>query len=141
MNIATHLKRLGATDEMIARALCNGKPIAQAGANPKRNDPYKSKWERLYAAELNDAMRAGEVLAWEYEAVTFRLARSRDGKRGASYTPDFLVVHKDGRLEFVEVKGFMREAARVRFVTARDRFPWFDWRMIRRTKSVWEEVM
>lgn len=27
MNIATQLKRLGATPEMIARALCNGKPI------------------------------------------------------------------------------------------------------------------
>lgn len=140
-DIQRQLAALGASPAMIAASLCNGKPIEEADEKPKRSDPYKSKWERLLAGQLEDAKRAGGVQAWFYEAVTFRLAAGSNGKRGASYTPDFMVVQKEGAIEFVEVKGFMREAARVRFLAAREKYPMFKWRMVRKTKTGWEEVL
>jgi hypothetical protein len=43
------------------------------------------------------------------------------------YTPDFMVIKNDGTIEFHEVKGFMRPAARVKIKVAARMFPWFRW--------------
>lgn len=87
---------------------------------------FKSKAEERYAAELEVRKRSGDIRDWKYEAVT--LVIGDDGARKARYTPDFLVEHMVGYLECVEVKGpYCREAAKVRFKVAVERYPGFVW--------------
>lgn len=55
---------------------------------------------------------------WSYEAIRLRLAD------GAWYMPDFRVIMPDGTEEYHEVKGFWREAARVRIKVAAEHHPY-----------------
>lgn len=55
--------------------------------------------EREFANLLDVRVAAGEVREWRFEPCSFRLGHA------CHYTPDFLVVLADGRVEFVEVKG------------------------------------
>jgi hypothetical protein len=88
--------------------------------------PYKSKAESSYALVLEARRLAGEITGWSYETVT--LVIGDDGKRKAHYTPDFVVLHNDGRIQFVEVKGaYAREASRVRYRVAVERYQWALW--------------
>lgn len=85
---------------------------------------FKSKAEARYAQLLEARVRCGEIKAWKYEAVTLKLA---DGVR---YTPDFQVDEHDGRMALYEVKGHMREAARVRLLVAVSMFPGYQWWLV-----------
>jgi hypothetical protein len=102
-----------------------------------RKSPYKSKAEQQYAWELEDKKNGGTILWWAYEPITLVIVEA-DGKR-CRYTPDFLVVRETALLMtefiFIEVKGFTREAARIRFLAARERYPFFQFRMVRKTKG------
>jgi len=94
----------------------------------KRPKPYKtsgggmfdSRTEAAYAARLNTLRLSGEISAWRHHSIRFRLAD------GTWYTPDFEVVTPECK-EIHEVKGFMREAARVRFRAAADLWPEYKW--------------
>lgn len=90
-----------------------------------------NKLEQAWANELELAKRAGEVLDYRYEAVKLRLADK------TFYTPDFMVIQKDGTIRFDETKGFMREAARVRLNVAVDCYPQFRFRLIQKKKGQW----
>jgi hypothetical protein len=98
---------------------------------------YRSKTEALYAQYLTALKHAGQIEDWRYEAVKVRLAES------CVYTPDFLVVPITAmgypRLELHEIKGWWREAAKIRFKVAREQCPWFRFRAIRRVKGQWQE--
>lgn len=98
--------------------------VATAPESAHKGPKFKSKAEARYAAILESQQRAGQIRAWRYEAVTFSLA---DGVR---YTPDFLVTENDGRMTLIEVKGFMREAARIRLRIAVEMYPAFGWFLI-----------
>lgn len=89
-----------------------------------------NKLEARYADALN---ARGDVALWMYEAVKFRLAD------GAYYTPDFLVVLKDGTVEIHETKGFLREAARVRVKVAARLYP-FPFRMVKWAAGAWQST-
>ena len=101
---------------------------AEAPAGPK----FKSKAETRYAQLLETQKRDGLILDWRYEAVTLRLA---DGVR---FTPDFLVRLPNNRMRLVEVKGFMREAARVRLRVAVEMYPDFTWLLVWAKKGKFE---
>lgn len=66
---------------------------------------------------------AGEVEAWDYEALKFRLADN------TYYTPDFVVYRSDGLVELVDVKGSggWEQATRVKFKACAERFDRFVW--------------
>ncbi len=83
---------------------------------PKRRG-VMNKTEAAYARVLESRKLAGEVLWYEYEAITLKLAA------GSRYTPDFAVMLADGLLELHEVKGRWTEAARVRIHVAAEKFP------------------
>ena len=83
---------------------------------PKRRGRM-NQTEADYAAILTIRQHAGEVLWFAYEAITLRLA---DNTR---YTPDFIVELADGTLEIHEVKGFWKEAAKLRLKVAAETFP------------------
>lgn len=93
---------------------------SEAPSGPK----FKSKAEARYAELLERQRRAGQIESWRYEAITLRIGL------GARYSPDFLVVMNDGRMRLVEVKGHMKEAARVRLRVAVEMYPQFAWLLV-----------
>jgi hypothetical protein len=121
-----HLQRTAnpATAAAIAAELAReARPsLAQCTSEePKPSGPAMNQWERQWAAELEALRAAGEVRWYAFEPVRLRLAGHG---RVAWYTPDFGVAWADGRTEFHEVKGFWREAARVRIKVAAGMYPW-----------------
>lgn len=65
----------------------------------------KSGWETKYADYLEMLLKSGAISSWEYEPDTFWFEKIKRGVR--SYTPDFKISHKDGTVEYHEVKGWM----------------------------------
>lgn len=85
------------------------KPVPKRG----RMNLTESAW-----AEVLELRRlAGEIQSHRFEPIRFVLGHA------ANYTPDFEVVDADGYIEYHEVKGFWREAARVRIKTVARMFP------------------
>lgn len=114
-----------------------------AKGEPKRRGP--NKWESEFAAILEDVKRLGKMAKlfsagyvtidwWGYEPLRLKLAD------GTYYTPDFVARSKAGDVIVFEVKGFLREAARVRFNVAKRLYPWMKFIMIRKVSGQWEEV-
>lgn len=85
-----------------------------------------NKTEKAYADYLEIKKKAGEVRAYYYEKVKLRLADR------TYYTPDFMVIDKDGFIEFHEVKGFLRDDALVKYKVAAEQFPWARWVMLKK---------
>lgn len=108
-----------------------GERLVRARGRTKVPSAMKNNTERAYAENLNLRIAAGEVHAWKYEGMKLRLAT------GAWYTPDFLVILADGAIEFHEVKGMWREAAKVRIKVAADTFPEFRFIAIQHIKGQW----
>ena len=90
---------------------------------------WMNKIEAAYAAHLECCKSAGEIRRYEFEGMKFRLAE------GAYYTPDFIVRRPNDTLECHEVKGFWREAARVRIKVAAEQWPEFRWCAVQRTTA------
>ena len=130
------LRQLGVPDAMIDTATISGKPLVVIEANKEEMNPWDrmNKTEALYAADLEYAESVGEITAWRFEPIKFRLAKA------TYYTPDFMVIRQGQTLEFVEIKGFLRDDAAVKYKMLRELFPWFAYRMLRRIKKEWVEV-
>ena len=134
--IADQLRNMGFKPDQIAGCLVDGKPLAEADQpQPSKLPRGMNKWEAAYAAELEWSLRAGDVASFAFESLKFRLA-----KRGW-YTPDFLVVFPGGRMRFVEIKGFLRDDAALKFKVAREQYPQFEWLMLRKVRGGgWESI-
>lgn len=92
----------------------------------RRHTPGEmNKTESRYAEILQARLLAREILAWHFEAVTFKLAGD------LRYTPDFCVLHCDGSFELIDVKGTgpIDDKSVVKIKAAAERFYWFDWTM------------
>lgn len=76
-----------------------------------------NKTEKHRAIQLEALKRDGQIREWGFESMSLKLGD------GAYYTPDFMVIEKDGTLRFEETKGHWREAARVRIKVASSIFP------------------
>lgn len=120
--------------EMQARLAANRKAPAVAsvptvaelhksvrGPDPLTGITYRSKLERDFHLKIRD-----QYLYCEYEPIRLKIAR------GAHYTPDFITEDHNGKLIAWEVKGFWREAARVRIKVAARLFPWLHFIAVRR---------
>lgn len=66
---------------------------------------FRSRWEANWARYLNWLKSLGEVQSWTFEPKTFEFTSVKRG--GRFYTPDFLVINRDGRAEYHEIKGYM----------------------------------
>lgn len=81
-----------------------------------------NKTEAAYAASLEERCLAGDVLSWQFEAVTLAIGG------GVRYTPDFMVMTSDREIQFHEVKGsraIFEDDAKVKFKVAASAFPMF----------------
>jgi hypothetical protein len=84
-----------------------------------------NKTEAAYSRELFNMQKVGLIKWYEYECVKFRLADK------TWYTPDFLVVDAEDRLEAVEIKAHWQgvnragwlDDARVKVKVAAEMFP------------------
>jgi hypothetical protein len=115
-------------DALKQKPAVHARPIAYV---PR--DPFRNETERRYAAQLALEMKAGVITYYAYQYFRLPLAR------GAHYTPDFASWLPDGRIRLDEVKGFLREAARIRHLMARERYPQFLWRMLCYENGRWIE--
>jgi hypothetical protein len=105
-----------------------------APGRPKVTQPrpgVMNRTEQAYADHLESLVRAGELRRYYFEAVKFRL-----GPR-CFYTPDFLLVWADGRLEMHEIKGFMRDDAQVKMRWFVKEFPELPLVVVRRVGDGW----
>ena len=133
--LADQLRRMGFSEDVIASATTpDGKPLAGAEQRVNRATDRMNKTERRYSLGLILLQRDGAIKRWAFEALKFRLADR------TWYTPDFDIWYPDGRLRLVEVKGFMRDDAIVKFKVARETFPEWEWIMVRWIKGDWEQV-
>jgi len=76
-----------------------------------------NKLEAAYAEYLEELKYQGVILWYLFESVTFKLAKD------TRYTPDFLVLMADGKLEAHETKGYMMDDANVKIKVAAAMFP------------------
>jgi hypothetical protein len=90
-----------------------------------------NKLEKRYADHLDFLKRGGEITAWWYECVRFRIGA------GAQYKPDFIVLLPDGKIEVHETKGFRREAAMVRIKAAAERYAPIPFFLVRVLQGRW----
>jgi hypothetical protein len=77
----------------------------------------RNKTEAAYEQYLELRRRAGEVLWYRFEGMTFKLAAD------CRFTPDFVVMLANGELECHEVKGIWRDDAKVKMRLAAEIFP------------------
>ena len=97
-----------------------------------------NKTEARYSREVLE--RRDDVAALYYEGLTFRMCN------GHRYTPDWVVVRNDGKVECFEVKGsyelHSQQRARLAFDQARVEYPWVDWYWVKRAKGedAWVKV-
>lgn len=105
------------------RALLPKTPVSGVQLPPARGRAVRrtsgemNKTEALYASHLDKLQAAGDIAAWWFEVVTFRIAPD------CRYTPDFLVMMPDGIIEVHEVKGFWEDDALVKIKVAAQMFP------------------
>jgi hypothetical protein len=86
---------------------------------------------------LEAMKRAGDIADWKFESVKLRLAD------GCYYIPDFMVIETLSplKIKFVEIKGFLRDDARVKFLTAKEIHHWAEFEMLRKTKDGWQRIL
>lgn len=77
--------------------------------------------EARYEKHLEALKQAGEILWYEFEGMTFKIAEMR-----CKYTPDFNVMTKDNQIECHELKGNLKvfqDDAKVKAKVAADKYP------------------
>lgn len=110
-----------------ATATKPGEPAKKAAPVPRT----MNQWERQYSGHLLTLKAAGEVVWYRWEPVKLLLAPR------LTYTVDFVAVYRDGRTEFIDVKGFEREDAVVKFKAAAELYPVWTFRMVAKRAGEW----
>ena len=94
----------------------------KAKARPRRLPGTMNKTEESYHWHLAAAQMAGMIEWFAFEPVKFRLAVN------TSYCPDFMVVNRDGSIEFIEVKGSWKaphqDDSKVKIKVAAELYQW-----------------
>ena len=109
--------------------------IAPVASTAGAKKPRMNKTEFAYSMELEARRMVGDILWFGFEVMTLRLAFD------CRYTPDFAVLKADGSLQFVEIKGFLRGDADVKFRVAAEGFPFAEFVMLRKQKGGGWELM
>lgn len=91
-----------------------------------------NKTEKQHHQNLLGLQRSGELMWVGVQCVTLKLGDD------CRYTPDFVVIHRDGTIEANEVKGFWRDDARVKIKVAARMYPWMIFTAVSKGKGGWE---
>lgn len=98
------------------------------GNRGRRHKPGEmNKTEERYADVLQDLKKKGEIIEWWFERQTVVLSKDR-----CRYTADFMVLHTDGSLEMIDVKGGapVADDSLVKIKMAAEEFWMFQWTMM-----------
>ena len=110
-----------------------------AGSSPAPSPiaPYDSKFELARAKFFDTLILAKEMRMYVHHPFTIQLAPKR------TYTPDFLVVWMDGRMDIEETKGSLKmknvRDSITRLHVAAVKLPMFTWFLVLRTEGRWEK--
>ena len=88
---------------------------------------FRSSWEANYARYLNFLIKHGQIEKWEHEPDTFWFEAIRRGTR--SYLPDFK-VWENGKIHYVEVKGYMDAKSKTKLKRMAKYYPDIDLRLV-----------
>ena len=123
--LAEYMRRYNAGEAGVSQSAVEHKP--------KRTQPVRGQMnqtETQYSVLLDGLLRAGQIQAWRYEAITLKLAE------GCRFTPDFLVARDGHPVSLHEVKRRWKNTkqrgpnftgdARPKLLTAARLFPEFD---------------
>lgn len=86
-----------------------------------RSHHMRSTWERNVARYFEYLRRKDEIQDWEYEPQRFFFEGVAFGNR--TYLPDFRITEKSGYQYYVEVKGWMDKASKVKLKRMQKCFP------------------
>lgn len=92
---------------------------------------YQSTLEGDYADNLTWKLKAGEITKIERQ-VRIRLVVN--GKLICCYDVDFRVTLPDGRVQYIEVKGYETELFKTKWKLARALYPDWEWVMVRKNR-------
>lgn len=67
----------------------------------RRKPGVMNKTEERYAKYLDGRLDRGEILAWWFEPIRFKLGSDNL----LTYLPDFGILNPDGSMEFIDTKG------------------------------------
>ncbi|MBZ0266253.1 DUF1064 domain-containing protein [bacterium] len=94
-----------------------------------------NKLEARYAQHLRLLQHNAEIHSFCFERHNLKLADR------TYYRPDFAVMLPDGKIEFHEVKGFMRDDANVKIKVAAQQFPHNVFRLVQWDKKMgWKKT-
>ncbi len=99
--------------------------------------PEGNLLEQAFSLHLQSMLQTGEIQWWKYQPLRLRIGRNKSGK-AAYYKPDHGALTAEGEFILYEVKGFWREAARVRIRVAAELFPFFRFIAATRQDGAWE---
>lgn len=131
-------------DARLLRSSVNPEP---GKLGKRQGQATMNKTEAEYSLILEAMKRKGEILDWKFEGIKLKIGE------GCFYTPDFMVTeqtdstYRDGcefitRVKFIEVKGFLRDDARVKFLAAQEQHKWASFEMWRRDrKTGWTQIL
>ena len=100
-----------------------------------------NKTEHEYYLILEAQKQRGEIAWWGFEAIRLKLADR------TTYTPDFVILDtmenivSITKLRFIEIKGFRRDDAMVKFKIAREQFWWADFEMWQKKNGLWKQIL
>lgn len=90
-----------------------GKPaLPKAKGRQRHVSGQMNQTEKAHAENLDKRILAGEVSAYWFEQVTFKIAED------CRYTPDFMVMLASGEIEIHETKGHWEDDALVKIKVA-----------------------
>lgn len=101
------------------------------GKTARRQPGKMNRLEASYARHLDARKAAGEVLAWWFERVAFRVGTA------CFWHADFLVQVADGTLEIHDCKGYARDDATVKARAVADEFPFDVYHVTHSKKDGW----
>lgn len=90
--------------------------------------------EKRLDKELELERLQGHILAYHFESFGLCIAPK------TWYFPDFVVFLPNGELHVIEVKGFLRDDAAVKYKVAVGLFPGIHFHMVRSERCKWKEM-
>lgn len=95
-----------------------------------------NRTEQKWADQLDADLAAGLIKSWAFESMKLRIVLPGDGVRAKWFTPDFLVVERDGTERLDEVKGSGPDdaASILRLRVAADAYPNKKFRLVKQQK-------
>lgn len=134
---AAVLKRIGALEKETSgmRPDENLSALGEILSRKRRiKEKGMNKTEREFSKILDKAARKGEIVRWQFEEVSLKIAPS------TRYIPDFIAVLPTGAWQVFEIKGHLEDDAAVKFKAAAEKYPEMSFHMLKRQRGQWITV-